>query len=425
MTYTEALDYIHSRRPNAPKPGLERIKTLLSLLGNPQKKLKYVHVAGTNGKGSTCAMTASILQAAGYKTGLYTSPFIHRFNERFRIDGLCIPDETLAEITEKVKAAADTMELHPAEFEVVTAIGFEYFARENVDIVVLEVGLGGRFDATNAIDKPECAVICNIGLDHTEFLGDTLPQIAMEKAGIIKPGCSVAMYPAQDEEVVSVIAAICRERGASLRIAEDDEIELRYDDLKGQEFCYCDDTPLRIKLLGDHQCRNAATALECIEVLRMNGWDIPDEAVKAGLLATRWPARFELIGKNPWFVADGGHNCQCAEAVRSNLEYYFPDEKRVLLLGMMADKDIDGFADILAPCADAFVCVRPNSPRAISAQALGEKLKKYKKPVFIAPDIPQGVAMAKGAAGKDGVVCATGSLYLMGDVREALGKKTV
>ena len=423
MTYEEALSYIHSRRPNAPKPGLERIKQLLGLIGDPQKKLKFVHVAGTNGKGSTCAMLASILQAAGYRTGLYTSPFIHRFNERFQIDGQCIADEVLAEITEKVKAAADTMELSPAEFEVVTAIGMEYFAAEGVDIVVLEVGLGGRFDATNAIDGPECAVICSIGFDHTEFLGDTLEQIAMEKAGIIKPGCCAVLHPLQEDGVVSTIAAICRERGASLRIAEDDEIELRYDDLKGQEFCYCDDTPLKIKLLGDHQCRNAATALECIEVLRMRGWEISPEAVKEGLLKTRWPGRFELLGKKPYFIADGGHNSQCAESIRGNMEYYFPEEKRVFLLGLLADKDVDGFIDIIAPCADAFVCTAPNSPRALSAQELGKKLKKYKKPVFIAPSIPEAVKMAKGAAGAEGAVCACGSLYLMGDVRECFGKK--
>jgi len=423
MTYEEALSYIHSRKPNAPKPGLERIKQLLGLIGDPQKRLKFVHVAGTNGKGSTCAMLASILQSAGYKTGLYTSPFIHRFNERFQINGQCIADEVLAEITEKVKAAADTMELSPAEFEVVTAIGFEYFATEGVDIVVLEVGLGGRFDATNAIDQPECAVICSIGFDHTEFLGDTLEQIAMEKAGIIKPGCCAVLHPLQEDGVVSTIAAICRERGASLRIAEDDEIELRYDDLKGQEFCYCDDTPLKIKLLGDHQCRNAATALECIEVLRMRGWEISPEAVKEGLLKTRWPGRFELLGKKPYFIADGGHNSQCAESIRGNMEYYFPEEKRVFLLGLLADKDVDGFIHIIAPCADAFVCTAPNSPRALSAQELGKKLKKYKKPVFIAPSIPEAVKMAKGAAGADGAVCACGSLYLMGDVRECFGKK--
>lgn len=401
------------------------MKKLMSLLGDPQKKLKFVHVAGTNGKGSTCAMLASVLRSAGYKTGLYTSPYIHIFNERMRINGDAIPDEELAEITEKVRAAAETMELAPAEFEVVTAIGFEYFARENCDIVVLEVGLGGRFDATNVIEMPECAVICNIGLDHTEILGDSLEKIAMEKAGIIKPGCSVAVYPDQDPSVVSALAAVCRERGASLRIAEDDEIELHYDDLKGQEFCYCDDTPLRISLLGDHQCRNAALALECIEVLRSRGFDISPESIKTGLAKTRWPGRFELIGKKPFFIADGGHNPQCAESIRTNMEYYFPDEKRVFLLGMLADKDVCGFADIIAPCADVFVCVRPDSPRALDPKNLAGGLKKYKKPVFVAESVAEGVRLAKSAAGESGAVCATGSLYLMGDVRRAMGKKSI
>lgn len=421
MTYTEALNYIHSRPRGLPKPGLERIEELLSLMGEPHKKLRYVHVAGTNGKGSCCAMLASILRAAGYRVGLYTSPYIHRFNERMQINGRPIPDGELAEIADFVKSKAESMSRPCVEFEIVTAIGFEYFARKKCDIVVLEVGLGGRFDATNVIECPDCALITSIGLDHTDMLGGTLREIAFEKAGIIKPGCTVATYPAQDEDVVSLLASVCRERGASLRIAEDDEIELIYDDLQGQEFCYCDDKLLKLSLLGDHQCRNAAAVLEAVEILREKKWKIKPEAVEKGLAEVKWPARFEILSEKPYFVADGGHNVPCAQALRGNLEYYFEGKKPVFLIGMMADKDVDGFIETLAPCAAAFVCVSVDYPRAMKAEALAEKLKKYKKPCFVAPGVAEAVNMAKGAAGKSGVVCATGSLYLMGPVRECFG----
>lgn len=421
MTYEEALNYIHSRPRGLPKPGLERIEELLELMGNPHKKLRYVHVAGTNGKGSCCAMLASILRAAGYRTGLYTSPYIHRFNERMQINGEPIADTELAQIAQFVRSCAERMSRPCVEFEIVTAIGFEYFARQNCDIVVLEVGLGGRFDATNVIDTPDCALICSIGFDHMEFLGTTLREIAMEKAGIIKPGGAVATYPAQDEEVIGLLASVCRERGASLRIAEDDEIELRYDDLQGQEFCYCDDTPLHLPLLGDHQCRNAAAVLEAVEILREKGWKLKPEAVETGLASVKWPARFEILSQKPYVVADGGHNVPCAEALAANLDYYFEGKKAVIVLGMMADKDIAGFVDTIAPCAAAFVCVPVDNPRAIAPEKLAEKLKKYKKPTFVASSVAEGMSMASGAAGKGGVVCATGSLYLMGDVRECFG----
>ena len=423
MTYEEALNYIHSRPRGLPKPGLQRIEELLGLMGDPHKRLRYVHVAGTNGKGSCCAMLSSILRAAGYKTGLYTSPYIHRFNERMQVNGRPIDDGELAEIADFVRSCAEKMSRPCVEFEIVTAIGFEYFARQNCDIVVLEVGLGGRFDATNVIDTPDCALICSIGFDHMEFLGNSLSEIAMEKAGIIKPGGSVATYPAQDEEVIGVLASICRERGASLRIAEDDEIELRYDDLQGQEFCYCDDTPLHLPLLGDHQCRNAAAVLEAIEILREKKWKIKPEAVEKGLAEVKWPARFEILSEKPYTVADGGHNVPCAEALAANLDYYFEGKKVVYVIGMMADKEVEAFAEIIAPLAATFVCVPVDNPRALKPEKLAEKLKKYKKPTFVAPTVAEGLDMARGAAGKGGVVCATGSLYLMGDVREHFGKR--
>lgn len=423
MTYQEALIYLTKPQWFGQKPGLERIGALMHALGDVHKKLRYVHVAGTNGKGSICAMLSSILCAAGYKTGLFTSPYIHRFNERYRVGGVCISDDALAAVTAEVKAAADGLGMEFTVFDLVTAAGFLWFAKEKCDIVVLETGLGGRFDATNIIDCPDCAVISNIGLDHTEVLGDTVEKIAAEKSGIIKPGGAVAMYqPDEDSGVAALIAGVCRERGASLRIAEFDELEMRSDDLDGQEFCYCDDVPLRLPLLGDHQLKNAAVVLEAVEILREKGFQkLSAEAVEQGLAETKWPARFELVHRSPFVIVDGGHNPQCGESVAVNMDYYFEESKKVFLVGMLADKDVDGFLAHIAPVADAFVCVRPNSPRALPAAVLAEKLKQYQKPTLVCESIAEGVKTAVAAAGKSGAVCATGSLYLVGDVRAAFG----
>ena len=423
MTSEEAIQYLNSPPWHAAgAPTLDNIRALLARLGDPQKRLRFVHVAGTNGKGSICAMLAGILRAAGYKTGLFTSPHLVCFHERIRIDGACIGDGALADLTETVKAAAEALGAPLTVFELITAVGFLYFAREKCDVVVLEVGLGGRFDATNVIDTPDCAVIANIGLDHTAILGGTLEQIAAEKAGIIKPGGAVALYEPEDDGVLDVIAGVCREKGASLRLADFGELEVLRDGLDGQTFCYCDDTPLRLPLPGDHQLRNAATALEAVEILRERRWRISAEAVEQGLAQVRWPARFELVAERPYFIVDGGHNPQCAAAIAENVTYYFSDRRRVLLIGMLRDKDADGFLDSVAPAADAFVCAAPESARALPAAELGEKLRRYEKPVFVCATAQEAVETARAAAGTDGAVCACGSLYLAGELLELFGK---
>jgi len=421
MNYIETIDYIHSLPRGLESAGLERMRTLCAALGDPQEKTKFVHVAGTNGKGSTCAMLDSILRAAGHKTGLYTSPYIHRFNERIRVGGECIGDEELVSLTQYVREKAAGISF--SQFEFVTALAFEYFARKKCKIVVLETGLGGRFDPTNVISEPLCSVITAIGLDHTAVLGDTILKIAAEKAGIIKEGCPVAFYPSEDDEVVSLIARTCREKGCALRMAEFDEIEVLADSLEGQVFCYCDDTPLTLPLLGDHQTRNAAVVLETVELLREMGIKIKPEALEKGLAETVWPARFELVSQSPCVIVDGGHNVQCAEAIAANLDYYFEDKRRVVLIGMMRDKDCEGVLETLAPLADAFVCISPDAPRALSAQELAKMLQKYEKPTFTAQTIAEGVKTAVGAAGKNGMVCACGSLYIVGEVREYFGKE--
>ena len=421
MTAQEALKYINSpARVGAPT--LEAMRALMARLGDVQNTLRFVHVAGTNGKGSTAAMIESMLRAAGYRTGLFTSPHLLRFSERIRVNGAEIADAALAAAAERVRAAETALGRQLTVFERTTAIAMLHFAAQRCDIVVLEVGLGGRFDATNVIGSPDCAVITNIGLDHTALLGDTVEQIALEKAGIIKPGCAVAMYEPEHDAVAVEVAAVCRDRGASLRIADFDEIEVLDDGLDGQIFCYCDDRPLRLPLPGDHQTRNAAVALEAVEILRERGWKrLTDEAVEHGLAAVRWPARFELAAREPAFVIDGGHNPQCAAALAENLDYYFPDTRRVLLLGMLADKDAAGFCAALAPLADAFVCVAPESPRALAAEELAALLTPWEKPVFCCGSAAEAAETARKAAGRGGMVCAAGSLYLAGALRKHFG----
>ena len=415
MDYKEALAYINGVAFFGSKPGLTRIRELLEKLDNPQKGLKFVHIAGTNGKGSCAAMTASVLKAAKYKTGLYTSPYLYRFNERMQINGKEIPDDVLAELVGRVKPIAEAMEDHPTEFELMTAVALLWYQQEKCDIVVLEVGLGGRFDATNIIDAPEAAVIMNIGLDHTAILGDTLEQIAFEKAGIIKKGCDVVLFQ-QSEGVTEVVRRRCEEEGATLRIPDFSGIHSEFDSLYGQSFTYKGEA-YALPLLGAHQLKNAAVVLELVEVLRNRGWKLEQSDVEHGLYAVSWPGRFELLSDEPLFVVDGGHNPQCAQTVADGLRRYFPDKRRILLLGILRDKDYAEVTDILDPVADEYICITPSSERALPAAELAEHLKRYGKPVTVCDNIKDGVSAALDHSDDDSVVCAVGSLYSVGEIR--------
>ena len=415
MNYEETLEYIHTINWRGSKLGLERVTELLALLGNPQDSLRFVHVAGTNGKGSVCAMTASILKEAGYKTGLYISPFIRRFNERMQINGEQIDDGVLAELVSRIKPAAEAMEDHPTEFELMTAAALLWYREERCDIVVLEVGLGGRFDATNIIGAPEVAVIMNIGLDHTQILGDTVEKIAFEKAGIIKPGCDCVLYR-QSAGVEAVVREKCAECGVKLHIADFSAIKSEFDSLEGQAFSYKGDA-YALPLLGAHQLRNAAVVIETARALVSRGWRIAQEQLEHGLYAVSWPARFEIVHDEPYFVVDGGHNPQCAQTVAENLRNYFPNVRHVLLVGVLADKDYESLFSILAPEADEFVCVTPENARALAAEQLAEYLRRFGKPVTACAGIPEGVSAALDAAADGGMACAVGSLYMAGAVR--------
>ena len=454
MTYKEALDYINNRDWFGSRLGLERVEELLRRLGDPQKRLKFVHVAGTNGKGSCSAMIASVMKAAGYKTGLYTSPYIYRFNERMQINGKEIDDGVLAELVTELQPVADAMEEHPLVFEMVTAAAMLWFAREKCDIVVLEVGLGGRLDATNVIGRPEAAVIMNIGLDHTEQLGNTVAEIAREKAGIIKEDGRVVLYQ-QNEEAENVIRSVCEEKRAELTVTDFSAIEPAFDSLEGQTFLYKGEE-YAIPLLGAHQRRNAAAAIETVRMLQKHGWEIEQGDLEHGLYSVYWPARFEILAEEPWFVLDGGHNPQCAGTVVENLANYFPGARHILLTGVLKDKDYRTMFSILNLAADEYICVTPENPRALPAAELAEYLKKFGKPVTVCESVEDGVfaaldrartgaeeAAEDPAAAETGIaedaestersefaelpdssgamVCAVGSLYMAGKIRECLG----
>ena len=419
MTLDEALRYIHEVCWKGTIPGLERIQALLDAMGNPERKCKFVHVTGTNGKGSTCAMVASILRKAGYKTGLYTSPYLIRFNERIQINGEQISDADICELTEYVKPFAESIFERPTEFEMVTAIGFEYFARHKCDIVVCEVGMGGEFDATNVIPAPEAAVICNIGLDHTEVLGDTLEKIASAKAGIIKPGCDAVLYR-ERPSVEAVFEERCKALNAPLHKADFDSLHLLSHSLEGQVFDWERFHALRLPLLGEHQLHNAAVALTTARVLQKRGWKITDEQIREGIESVRWPGRFELMRKDPMFIIDGGHNPQCIEALVKNIRDYLPGRELTVLTGVLGDKDFHCMYRAVAQYAKEFITITPANPRALTAEKLADYLRQFGKPVTACDVVADGVRLAIEHAGKDGVVLCYGSLYMIGDIDAAL-----
>lgn len=420
MTYQAALEFMEGTEWRGVKPGLGRERALLKALGDPQEGRRSIHVAGTNGKGSTCAMLAAIMRAAGYKTGLYTSPHLRRINERIAVDGEDIPDADFARLAEKIKAAQESIGTICTEFELLTAMAFLWFAERGCDIAVLETGMGGRLDATNVIYCPEVAVITNIGLDHCSVLGGTVEQIAFEKAGIFKGGCAVS-HP-QTPSVASVLTGAAEFVGSPLVFADMSRITPISASPEGQRFL-CGDEEYSLSLLGDHQLKNAATALLAVECLRNNGWDIPAGAVRRALALTDWPGRFEILMREPYFIADGGHNPQCAAATAEALLRYFPNKRRILLIGLLADKDWAAMLDILAPVADGFVAVTPSSERALPAKTLAWALGRYGKSVEARECVADGVVAAMTMAGEDGVVCSVGSLYLTGEVRECFGRR--
>ena len=406
MNYDAALQYIHSLHRFGIKPGLERINALCAALGNPQDGLQYIHVAGTNGKGSTCAMLAEIAVAAGRKTGLYTSPYVVDFRERIQVNGEMIPEGDLARLAQKVKAAAEAMPEPVTEFEFVTALGFAWFAEQGCDLVVLEVGMGGRWDATNVIAAPLCSVIMKIAMDHTEVLGDTLAKIAMEKCGIVKPGCPVICACGQEDEALEVIKEMCARKGSPLVIAEENECEILASSLMGSE-CVLAGLPVHVPLIGRHMCRNALAAVKAARALGFS-----DGAIQRGSSRISMPARMEVLSAEPLVLLDGGHNPDCARALAAALEEYCPGQRFCFVCGMMADKDVPEYLRILRPYAGRFIACAPDHPRAMPAEKLAELAREagYKNSTAAASP-EEALRLAEYPL----IIC--GSFYLAGEMR--------
>ena len=414
MTAQEAIAYMETDHWSVTRPGLERVSELLEKLGNPQEKLKCVHVAGSNGKGSCAAMMESILRSAGYHTGLFTSPALLCWQDQIRMDGKNITDWELSVLTEEIRAACEGMADHPSRFEMLTALALLCFARRELDVCVIEVGMGGLNDATNVIPAPEAAIIMNIGLEHTEWLGDTVEKIAAVKAGIIKPGCDAVCYR-NTEGVEQVFAQVCAEKNVPLTMPDFNAIAALESNVTGQSFEYKDFGVLRLPLLGDHQLKNAAVVLEAVDVLRRRGWNISNVAVRMGLAGTGWPARFEILRRDPLFILDGGHNPQCADAVADTLNQLCPGQKFTFLLGVLSDKDYESELDLFLPMADHFLCVTPDSPRALPAPVLAERIRARGVDAVALDTIEAGTDAAYAVRGP---VLAVGSLYMAGDVRK-------
>lgn len=424
MRLEEAMDFIHAASWRGSCLGLERIRTLMALLGDPQKSLRFVHVAGTNGKGSVCAMLSSVLTKSGYRTGLFTSPHLLRMNERIRIDGADISDEELCALCELVKPAVDRMEADPpTEFERITAMALLHFQRHGCGVVVWEVGLGGRLDSTNVIDAPDAAVITDLSLEHTQVLGSTLTQIAGEKAGIIKRGTHVILS-GQTEEVEQVIRRRCEALDCPLLLTEPERVHVRARTLSGQTLDYRVRKAVRLRLSGSYQRRNAAVALDTIDVLRELGYIIPEEAVYAGLAETVWPGRFEVLQSAPLVLVDGAHNPAGVAELAESLSAFLPGRKLTLLMGVMADKDYSDMIRTMAPFARDFIAVTPESERALPARELAEQIRALTGlPVRCCDTVRAGLALALEDCGPDDALCAFGSLYQAGDVRAYFGKR--
>ena len=411
MTYEQALAYIHSVNWTFCKPGLERIAALCEALGNPQNDLRFVHVAGTNGKGSFCSMTASILQAAGYRTGLFTSPYIKVFNERMMVDGEMISDEELAELTAFVRPIADGMADKPTEFELITALAFLYFKRHGCDVVVLETGMGGRLDATNLITSPLLTVITGIALDHTAFLGDTVEQIAAEKAGIIKAGCPV-LYGGEDAVAQAVIARTAAEKAVPYRQVDRRSLQVLSADLEGTRFAYEGYTDLTLSLLGLYQPYNAATVLTAVEMLNEQGLTISETAVRQGLATVYWPGRFEVLSREPLVIFDGAHNAEGIAAAVASIRHYFARRKVYVLTGVLQDKDYHAIAADLAQVACRAFVLTPDNPRALAGDTYAALLEELGVSAQAYDSIAAAYTAARCAAQEDGVpLLCLGSLY--------------
>lgn len=409
------VDRIHAHGRFSGKPGLHRIRALCRTLGDPQKQLKFIHIAGTNGKGSTAAMLAAVFKEAGYRTGLFTSPYLVTFYERIRVDGRMIDDASLTRLTGRVEAAESTLCL-PAgerigEFEFVTAVGFLYFVEQNCDIVILETGLGGAFDASNVIDPPEAAVITPISLDHTAVLGQTTGEIARTKAGIIKPGSAVVCAAGQPDDAQKILLKTC----PGVQIPEMPENVNC--DLDGARFVWGGQrwhTPM----IGLHQVQNACTALQTIQAMREGGWNLPDGAVHRGLERAAMPGRMEILRKKPRIIVDGGHNEAGVKAIASTMHALKLDGRLHVIFGMVADKNVKACAVTIGELGDCYYITEPNNERALKAEKLAEILNRPQAVYGTYRHAADAFSAALILAAENDTILICGSLYLVGEAEK-------
>jgi dihydrofolate synthase/folylpolyglutamate synthase len=426
MTYTETIDFLYGIRLFGQKLGLETTQYLLGLMDNPQDSLRFIHIAGTNGKGSVAAMLQTVLSGAGYKTGLYTSPHLVSFCERFQVDGRCIPESEVVRLVENIRPVLEKVAAHPefhapTFFEAVTAIALQYFREQKIDVVVWETGLGGRLDATNVV-TPLVSVITNIAFDHTQYLGETLAQIASEKCGIIKPSVPVVTAAAA-AEALTVIRRTAAAQGSRLfvvgqdicaaRLHEDEKCQRL--ELTGTRQAY---GPLTIPLLGEHQTINCATAVAALEA---SGLSVSPKQVQEGLARTSWPGRFQMVSHDPTVVLDGAHNAAAAERLAATLREHFVGEKLALILGVLRDKNYDQMCQILAPLAERILCVPVNSERTCEPDQLARWCKAANPSANVSVSRNVSEAYAEASRLKQGVIVIAGSLFLVGEALDRLG----
>jgi dihydrofolate synthase/folylpolyglutamate synthase len=430
MNYEQAIEFIHSTYKFGSKLGLQNITKLTELLGNPQNSYKIIHIAGTNGKGSTSNMIHDVLMASGYKAGLFISPYLEEFTERIQVNKQHIDKDSLARITQLVKEKIDIMIKegynHPTEFEVVTAIGFKYFQEQNIDFLVLEVGLGGRFDATNVVNNTLVSVITSISYDHMEYLGDTLEKIAFEKAGIIKENSNVVVYPQQDE-ILNVIRDVAKSKGTSVYETDKNNIIKLKGNLTGQWFKYLKTdvfnlSEAKINFLGEHQLYNVLTALRTLEIIKRDGFNITENNIIEGLKTCRFAGRFEILSEKPVIILDGGHNINGIEYFSKAIKDNFDENKIILFFGMLKDKNPEDVLPYILPLCKEVYTLTPNNPRAMKSTYLSELINKHSDIKAIPlDDYNQIIPVIKNINEND-IIAFVGSLYMIGDVRTLLKK---
>lgn len=420
MNYEEARVYLDEVSKYGSVLGLDNMRELLGRLGNPQDDLKFIHISGTNGKGSALSYMSTILSGAGFRTGRYISPTLYAYRERIQVDGVMIDRESLAALVTVVKEAVDAMEAenkgNPTVFEVETALSFLYFKEQKCDIVVLETGLGGTLDATNVVKTTVMEMISSIGMDHMEFLGGTLQEIAENKAGIIKPH-TWAVSAEQDPKAAEVIKRVCREKDCKLSVVDPDAFQDVHYGYEKQTFTYKNWKDVEITLAGTYQVTNAALALEAVEALRKLGYSLTEEQVRKGMKAAFWRGRFSVIHKNPVVVIDGAHNPAAAKVLKDSLETYFQGKNLHFIMGVFADKDYQSVIEMTAPLAKHIITIEtPGNPRALSAVKLKEAVEKVNPSVEAAGSIREAVEKSMKNAQKDDVIAAFGSLSFLGEL---------